>query len=403
MADKININTANIQQLCGIPGIGPVKAKAIIDHRQRYGSVSKEALSLLLMGGMDGDVVRSLDFTTPSPYHSPLLSPVSSVASRVANLEKELEREIDEVGRQLHSLRMSERKPIQSELDRAIMDLPSTPVGLHYVASDPRVVPKIQPMAYSHKPDCVELREPRLTKVSIDPDLQMLYELQETTNTQIKLLNQMLEEQRRLQHKIEGKKAKPSNVFSTNAYIGTNSGDGAIGLLPAVATTSRVGSAPGDGVTDPLPLANKDSPQSAELARHVQVRPEDYDPEYAEWIREKRSRPGFGHRSDSVDSMPSNALHFGPDAKTEHGGIRPHVESLSQNTPFNSVQSSSTPRSTQSNVTQSKDPNKRGDPKSMPKGLRYDGKTSWFSFKQRLESFVAVLQWGESECKDYLN
>ena len=59
---------------------------------QRYGSVSKDALSLLLMGGMDGDVFRSLDFATPSPYLSPLLPPVSSVASRVANLKKELEK-----------------------------------------------------------------------------------------------------------------------------------------------------------------------------------------------------------------------------------------------------------------------------------------------------------------------
>jgi len=54
--------------------------------------VSKDALSLLLMGGMDGDVFRSLDFATPSPYLSPLLPPVSSVASRVANLKKELEK-----------------------------------------------------------------------------------------------------------------------------------------------------------------------------------------------------------------------------------------------------------------------------------------------------------------------
>ena len=145
----------------------------------------------------------------------------------------------------------------------------------------------------------------------------------------------MLEEERRLQHKKRVKKAKPSDFFSTKAYVGTNSGDGAIRSLPGVATTSRVGFVPDDGVTDPLPLANKDSPQSEELARHVQVRPEYYDPEYAEWLGEKRSCPGFGHRSDSVDSVPSNALHFGPDAKTEHGVIRPHVESLSQNTQFN--------------------------------------------------------------------
>ena len=75
--------------------------------------------------------------------------------------------------------------------------------------------------------------------------------------------------------------------FFTNAYVGTNSGDGVIGLLPTVATTSRVGSAPGDGVTDPLPMASKVSPPSAELAGHVQARREDYDPEYAEWLREK--------------------------------------------------------------------------------------------------------------------
>jgi len=38
----------------------------------------------------------------------------------------------------------------------------------------------------------------------------------------------------------------------------------------------------------------------------------------------------------------------------------------------------------------------------LPKNLQYDGKTSWFSFKQRFESYIAVLKWEESECKDYL-
>ena len=47
-------------------------------------------------------------------------------------------------------------------------------------------------------------------------------------------------------------------------------------------------------------------------------------------------------------------------------------------------------------------PERRGDPKSLPKNLQYDGKTSWFSFKQRFESYIAVLKWEESECKDYL-
>ena len=341
MTDRININNATMQQLCGIPGIGPAKANAIIKHRQKYGSVSKEALSLLLMGGMEGDVIRSLDFTSPSPYQLPPLSLGSSPVSHKAGLEEELEREIQEVDRQLQSLRMSERKPIQAELDRAIFDLPRTPLGLRYVASDPVVRTK-QPMAYSYQQDREELCEPRLTDVSIDPDLRMLNELKESTDKQITLLNKMLEEQRKLQAKIAGKKVKseedshwPSDFLATKAYVGTNSGDGAIGSLPAVATTNRVVSAPGDGVIDPLPMASNVSPLSAELARPVQVRPEDYDPEYAEWLREKRRRQGLGSLPDSVNPMPSNPLHFGhrPDEKTEHGGISPHVESKPHDPP----------------------------------------------------------------------
>jgi len=196
---------------------------------------------------------HSWNRTRKGKYQLPPVSPGSSAVSHEAGLEDELEREIQEVDRQLQSLRMSERKPIQSELDRAIFDLPKTPKGLRYVASDPVVRTK-QPMAYSYKRDREELCEPRPTEVSIDPDMRMLNELRESTDKQITLLNKMLEEQRRLQAKIEGKKVKneedshwPSDFFSTKAFVGTNSGEGAIGSLPAVATTNRVGSAPGDG------------------------------------------------------------------------------------------------------------------------------------------------------------
>ena len=200
MTDRFNINNATMQQLCGIPGIGPAKANAIIQQRQKYGSVSKEALSLLLMGGMEGDVVRSLDFTSPSPQQLPPLTPGSSSVSHKSDLEEELEREIQEVNRQLKSLRMSERKPIQPGLDRAIFDLPKTPEGLRYVDSDPVVQTK-QPMANSYKLDREVLCEPRPTEVSIDPDLRMLNELKEATDMQMTLLNKMLEEQRKLQAK----------------------------------------------------------------------------------------------------------------------------------------------------------------------------------------------------------
>ncbi|XP_052224997.1 serine/arginine repetitive matrix protein 2-like [Dreissena polymorpha] len=42
------------------------------------------------------------------------------------------------------------------------------------------------------------------------------------------------------------------------------------------------------------------------------------------------------------------------------------------------------------------------DPRKHPKALRYDGKTSWLSFKRKFESFQKVMNWSENECKDYL-
>lgn len=35
--DTVNVNTADITQLCLLPGIGEAKAQAIIDHRQAHG------------------------------------------------------------------------------------------------------------------------------------------------------------------------------------------------------------------------------------------------------------------------------------------------------------------------------------------------------------------------------
>ncbi|KAH3716154.1 hypothetical protein DPMN_058873 [Dreissena polymorpha] len=44
-----------------------------------------------------------------------------------------------------------------------------------------------------------------------------------------------------------------------------------------------------------------------------------------------------------------------------------------------------------------------GDPRRQPKNLRYDGRTSWLSFKQKFNSYRKVYKWSDHECRDYLN
>ncbi|KAH3779171.1 hypothetical protein DPMN_180650 [Dreissena polymorpha] len=48
-------------------------------------------------------------------------------------------------------------------------------------------------------------------------------------------------------------------------------------------------------------------------------------------------------------------------------------------------------------------PVRRGNPKDLPKNLKYDGFTRWLSFRQKFESYRTVNKWSASESLDYLN
>lgn len=45
---------------------------------------------------------------------------------------------------------------------------------------------------------------------------------------------------------------------------------------------------------------------------------------------------------------------------------------------------------------------RHGDPRKLPKSLRFDGKSNWMSFKRKFKSYRQVLNWSETESKDYL-
>ena len=64
--DRVNVNTASVDQLCIVRGIGLKQAKAIVYHREMYGPVTKIAFSMMLMGVVQEETWNQLDFSVPS-------------------------------------------------------------------------------------------------------------------------------------------------------------------------------------------------------------------------------------------------------------------------------------------------------------------------------------------------
>ena len=64
--DRVNVNTASIDQLGKVRGIGLKQAEAIVYHREMYGPVTKMAFSMMLMGTVYEETWNQLDFRVPS-------------------------------------------------------------------------------------------------------------------------------------------------------------------------------------------------------------------------------------------------------------------------------------------------------------------------------------------------
>ena len=61
----LNVNTATVEELKLILGVGDKIAQLILRFKEIYGVVSKEALILALWGDISSDVLDQIDFSVP--------------------------------------------------------------------------------------------------------------------------------------------------------------------------------------------------------------------------------------------------------------------------------------------------------------------------------------------------
>ena len=62
---RINVNTANAEELKQIPGIGDKVSQLLIQFRDTYGVFKREALNLALRGNLSSEVLDLIDFSVP--------------------------------------------------------------------------------------------------------------------------------------------------------------------------------------------------------------------------------------------------------------------------------------------------------------------------------------------------
>ena len=115
--DRVNVNTASVDQLCNARGIGLKQAVAIVYHRETYGPVTKMAFSMMLMEVVHEETWNQSDFSVPSRKQINRERADTSLLLLLTSLETEgaeLESQISETEFQLGKLlSQSEDKPVK--------------------------------------------------------------------------------------------------------------------------------------------------------------------------------------------------------------------------------------------------------------------------------------------------
>ena len=115
--DRVNVNTASIDQLGKVRGIGLKQAEAIVYHREMYGPVTKMTFSMMMMGAVYEETWNQLDFSVPSRKQMNRERADTSLLLLLTSLEAEaveLESRICETEFQLNKLLSnSEDRPMK--------------------------------------------------------------------------------------------------------------------------------------------------------------------------------------------------------------------------------------------------------------------------------------------------
>ncbi|KAH3789715.1 hypothetical protein DPMN_167902 [Dreissena polymorpha] len=146
---------------------------------------------------------------------------------------------------------------------------------------------------------------------------------------------------------------------------------------------------------------------------------------YSSPLSSSKKRLTVSHKTNGRQSRSRQVnVHRSSSSSESDGGVRPrrcpsvHMKSKRKTRKAHSRRSSSSDSESRSRSHKDKAKNSRtydndgsshkrssqrqGDPRKHPKALRYDGKTSWLSFKRKFDSYQKVMNWSEDECKVYL-
>jgi len=63
----VRINSASVDQLLALPGVGIKTAETLVGLREQYGHLTREVFSLVMIGEVSDEVFGLIDFSVASP------------------------------------------------------------------------------------------------------------------------------------------------------------------------------------------------------------------------------------------------------------------------------------------------------------------------------------------------